>query len=109
MAIPAEIKLLPPWTVLGVDRAQALELELTRELSPNHALEGRKVTALAARNDCDEVLFEIEDGAAKLALVHMTWSKEVNSKWPRTILFDNWEEWAQNVKLPNHQEHISGE
>lgn len=109
MAIPDEIKMLSPWTALDVDRAKVLEAELMRELSPGHVLEGRRIKALASRGDRDDVLFEIEDGTAKLALVHMTWRKELDSKWPSTMFFNGWEQWAQDVLLPSHHEYTLAE
>ena len=87
MAIPIRIEITLPWSVLGADRAKALEVELSREIPPGHVLQERKVKALAARIDRDHVLFEIEENTTRLALVHMTWRKEDSPSWPSTMLF----------------------
>jgi len=34
-----------------------------------------------------------------LAVVHMTWRKETNSRCPHTRLFRNWQHWADAVMI----------
>ena len=109
MPIPEEIEILSPWTALGADRAKTLELELMREISPGHVLQGRNIRALAARVDRDDVLFEIEAYTAPLALVHLTWHKEENPIWPDTTLFNSWDQWVRDVLSPNHEEFTLAE
>jgi hypothetical protein len=105
MAIPQEITILSPWTVPEPDRAKVLEAELIRELPSVHILQGRKVRALAARVDCDDALFKIEGDTVTLALVHLTFRKEVNSRWPDTRLFSSRVRWVSDVLLPSREEH----
>jgi hypothetical protein len=109
VAIPDEIKMLPPWAALAWDRAKILERELTSELPPAHVLAGRKFRALAARVDRDDVLFEIEGNSTTLAVVHLTHQRESNSNWPVTNLFNSWELWVREVLIPDHNEFTLGE
>ena len=107
MPIPDTIQLLKPWQVIadspeGANRANHLSARLQSELPKEHVLRGLKVRAVAARIDRDDVLFEIEDGEMPLAVVHMTWRKEMDPHWPQTKLFQSWEEWLRNEMLPAH-------
>lgn len=73
-----------PWGAIGSpDLATALVIELHRELGPGHVLYGKKVQAIACRQDCDDVLFLI-DGAEACAVVHLTYSQrpEPDPAWP---------------------------
>lgn len=63
---------LEPWQPIERDdQRRALEAELHRELAPDHPLYGLKPTAIARRQDNDDVLFSLTDG--RLAVVHLTW------------------------------------
>ena len=48
--------------------------ELLREVGVGHPLHGLPVRTLARRQDCDDVLFAIEDGTERVAVVHLTWT-----------------------------------
>lgn len=74
---------LEPWDhPLDEERAQALERELRREVSGRHVLWGRSCTVIAARGDRDDVLFLVD--GVRLAIVHLTWSRESSPAWPST-------------------------
>lgn len=80
-----------PWhPVTGAD-ASALEAELGLELGPQHLLQGVRVTAVARRSDCDDVLFALKGAPAPFAVVHLTWSgyPETDRRWPWTELVDD--------------------
>ncbi len=66
-------ELLDPWYALTND-GSGLVAELNRELSKHSEIYGLKAKAIARRDDCDDVLFEIEGRQEKLAVVHLTWS-----------------------------------
>ena len=63
--------------------------ELHRELPPGHVLENVEVSVVARRRDRDDVLFALNDGSGRLALVHLTWSKtpETIPTFPTTRIF----------------------
>jgi hypothetical protein len=76
-----------PWRPIGA-AAENFERELRMELSPGHVLYGIKAIPLAMRDDCDDVLFGLEDGPAPFAIVHLTWSSvpEQAPDYPMTRL-----------------------
>jgi len=81
-----------------------LERELAAELSPEHVLAGVKVKVIARRQDQDDVLFELLDGSARVAVVHLTYAGRGNSQWPRATLFENLEAWRSERMLPDSEE-----
>ncbi len=110
MPIPDDIEILLPWKTLEGEerRANLFSTRLKNDLPSAHRLQGLSVRALAARVDRDDVLFETEGGAGPLAVVHMTWQKETDSRWPNTKIFQSWEEWSRDEMLPSHQEYSVG-
>ena len=71
-----------PWMALD-NSASDLVGELKKEVTLGHVLfEAREIQAIAKREDCDDVLFGVDN---LLAVVHLTWSgKEDNPQWPHT-------------------------
>jgi hypothetical protein len=92
--------LLEPW---HEDRNPAFAQELRRETCQGHVLHGLPVSPLACRQDCDDVLFAIEDGTGRVAVVHLTYSKETNPFWPNAELFPSLEAWL-TVMMSDHEE-----
>ncbi len=90
-----EIEFVEPWFA---DGNPALVDELRRELAPGHVLFGMSVWAVARRRDCDDVLYALEDGSGRVAVVHLTWSPEADPAWPVTELFDELESWAETMR-----------
>ncbi|ADB15836.1 hypothetical protein Psta_1154 [Pirellula staleyi DSM 6068] len=92
------MKWLVPWHPVGEDSGQVggMEQELKRELSADHPLFGLPVKALARRQDCDDVLFALQDGTGRVAVVHLTWTRNPPERppWPHTTLFPSLENWA---------------
>ena len=110
MPIPDDVQMLLPWKTLeGEDRrADLFSTRLKDDLPSAHRLHGLRVRAVAARVDRDDVLFEVEGGTVPLAVVHMTWQKETDSRWPTTKFFQSWEEWSRDEMLPSHEEYSVG-
>lgn len=69
------------WSRVSGADASALERELARELPAKHVLKAARVRAVARRDDCDDVAFELDDG--RCCIVHLTWNVETNPNWPR--------------------------
>ena len=66
----------PPWISISeypAGHGDALVRGAIVEIPSNHPLSGRALTPLARREDCDDVLFQLDDGPA-VAVVHLTWS-----------------------------------
>lgn len=88
------MQILEPW--FATTGLQLVE-ELRRELSPGHVLEGIEVSAIGQRKDRDDVLYALQDGSNRLAVVHLTYSKsrETRSSYPITRVFANLELWLE--------------
>lgn len=73
---------------------RALEVELQRELKPDHQLFGLPLKAIGRRRDCDDVLYAIQDGSGRVADVHLTW-QGINelAPWPSTFVFESIMHW----------------
>jgi len=89
-------KWVGPW--FGVENAaerQALLAQLQRELPAGHVLSGVPVTLVGRRQDCDDVLYELEDG--RVAAVHLTWVSEPGPlpDFPWTDLFDSFDRFVE--------------
>jgi hypothetical protein len=92
-----KVEWLLPWHSASDDPDQVagMERELQCELSPGHPLYGMPVKTLARRQDCDDVLFAVQDGTGRVAVVHLTWTQSPPDcpPWPHTTLFPNLETW----------------
>lgn len=102
---------LVPWHSVADNAAQAaaMERQLGRELSSGHPLFGLPVRTLAHRQDCDDVLFAVEDGAGRVAVVHLTWTQNPPDQppFPRTVLYPNLAVWASEAMQSDHEEFES--
>ncbi|NBI29175.1 hypothetical protein ERL59_09405 [Chengkuizengella sp. YPA3-1-1] len=78
--------MLEPWWVISNHMEESLNKELIKELSPNHCLYGKKTVAVAKRQDNDDVVYWIYE-LNKYVVVHLTYSRENSSEYPKTQLF----------------------
>src|SRR5678815_2005737 len=95
------MELKAPWYT--PEDASDLERELAAELAPGHVLAAVKVKAIARRQDQDDVLFQLLDGSARVAVVHLTYAGRGNSQWPRATLFADFEAWRSEQLLPGSE------
>lgn len=104
----ASLDIKIPWHSVDAERATGLVREFEREVGPMHVLHGKKVRAIAARQDCDDVLFAIE-GAQTCAVVHLTWimKTETNPNFPSTEVFPTIEEWHRSRMIPDYADFTS--
>lgn len=86
------MEFLAPWYA---DNNDALAFELEREASKGHPLHGVNVNVIARRRDTDDVLFALQDGTSRVAVVHLTWEMETNLAWPRVSMFQNMSSWLE--------------
>jgi hypothetical protein len=106
MSIPANVDILTPWKAIeDSGQSRLFSAQLETELPQKHALHGLKVIALAARIDRDDVLFEVPGSETPLAVVHLTWRKERDPRWPSTKLFRSWDHWVQEDMQPAHEDY----
>jgi hypothetical protein len=99
---PTKIEWREPWGPIPPNTGR--EIELQREMCAGHVLFGRSVIAVAARNDCDDVLFYLGESAPSFAVVHLTYRRETQPEWPHTELFDSLSEWIQKRMIPDAEE-----
>ena len=110
VSVPENVEILIPWRIItdtSEKSAEVLTAELSSELVPKHVLHGLTARAVAARIDRDDVLFEIEGADMTLAVVHLTWRKESDLRWPATRFFASWEQWVRDEMIPAHQQYSS--
>ena len=81
-----------------------LEAQLASEVPAGHVLSGISVRALAQRQDCDDVLFQLLDGSSRVAVVHLTYSANPTANCPTTKFFPGISEWVRDCMLPAHSE-----
>ncbi|PHR98986.1 MAG: hypothetical protein COA78_25550 [Blastopirellula sp.] len=114
-----EFKWLAPWAKLDDDAdwavlldnwgqaeiesgktiANTLVKELRREMPPGHRLEKCKLKVVArCTADHNVFLLATDDPAAPLAMVHLTWKKEKDLRWPHAELFASLEDWVTQMQ-----------
>jgi len=103
-----DFEVMEPWQrVIAEEEAQLLKKELQGEVGEQHVLFGLPVSVLARRVDKDDVLFFLEDGSGRCAVVHLTWShKREATPWPRTTLYSDLQDWAAKCMEPSHREYL---
>jgi hypothetical protein len=103
---------LVPWSSIADDPDQraGMERELRRELSAGHPLYGLPVRTLGRRQDCDDVLFAVEDGTGRVAVVHLTWTHSPPERppWPGTSVYPSFEAWVAEGMGPDHDDFHAG-
>jgi hypothetical protein len=99
------MELLEPWLEVMTE-AQQLENELAAELGPQHPLRGRRMRALARRQDRDDVLFVSVDDPLVIAVVHLTYANrpELDSHWPGTTFYDSMQDWIERGMRVDHDD-----
>ena len=109
MWVPDGLEILAPWRSIagsgGESESERLTNELRKELSQGHILYGAKLRAVAFRKDRDDVLFEVDNSDHPLVVVHLTWRRESDPRWPTTVFFENWEQWLRGEMLPASEEY----
>lgn len=95
---------LIPWQPVDrEDERNGLLAELQCEVDSTHPLKGVASTAVARRQDNDDVLFSLADG--RYAVVHLTWiGKQERSPIPWTDLYATAEAFRQSRMTPDHRE-----
>ena len=86
---------------------QDLSDQLSSELSEKHILYGMKVITLARRQDNDDVLFQIFNYEFEFAVVHLTWSGNIDKqgKWPTTKTYKDWGDLYENRIKVDHEDY----
>lgn len=99
-----DVAWLNPWQPVESENVQlGLVAELHRELPTGHVLVGARVTAIARRDDCDDVLFALDDG--RVAVVHLMFSGSAgpNRHFPTTRFFDSLNHFVEDEMKREHR------
>ena len=102
------MEFLEPWHSVGSNGPQ-LEKELEAELGKDHPLKGRRLRAIAVRQDCDDVLFVSADVPQVVAVVHLTYARrpEPDPRWPETTIFESIQDWIDRGMKSDHESFCS--
>lgn len=99
---------LEPWQPIekDTDEQSSLQSELQQELAKGHPLFGVKVEAIGRRLDTDDVLFALQDGTGRVAVVHLTWLSNPPDRppWPSTEFFGCIEDWWNDGMNKDHED-----
>jgi hypothetical protein len=93
-----------PWSF----QLSGLEKELEKELIPGHALHGRTTLAVARHEGRDDILFLVDDEAYPLAVVHLTWARETDPRWPYAERYSSIQEFLDHRLIPDSKEYTEG-
>lgn len=73
------------WIGIDARAAAVFSVALNEQLPAGHRLSGTRWRAVG-RVDCeDDIAFVASDG--RCALVHLTWQKESDPRWPRAAIY----------------------
>jgi hypothetical protein len=98
------IDLEVPWHAIDTERGAKFVLELEREICSRHVLNGKRVRAIAIRQDSDDVLFEFVSPDCGCAVVHLTYARKRKDdpRFPLTEVFASLDEFhARRMKPAN--------
>lgn len=84
------------------------DLELVREVGPNHPLFPYKSSAIpvGVRSDCDDRLYWIPDQRHPFAVVHITWggkAQQLSVDHPTTEFYNSFEDWKHRCMETDHE------
>lgn len=83
------------WHTPSPREADLLLQELMRGLPKGHELEGIPLIVGARAEGTDDVLFCSLDGQGPVFLVHLTWQKETDPRWPSTRKYQSMAEFLK--------------
>ena len=94
---------IAPWQAISVKGREAYENELQLELTFGHPLYGVKLRAVGRVCDGDDILFQLYDHPAQLAVVHLTFTgrPEREPRWPSVVFYSDLDHWVTRGLLPD--------
>jgi hypothetical protein len=103
--MPEKQELPDPWYWSDIDLSRQLQVEV----SPFHILHLVKTKTIARRKDNDDVLFELIEHQYKYAVVHLTWSSNIQTTgdYPRARLFKSWADVYSSCIMKDHEKFES--
>jgi hypothetical protein len=101
---PSDYSFASPWQAIHPEHVVGLTEELQRELPSGHVLAGIVAVPIGHRSDADDVLFRVGDPPHRFAIVHLTFARETNPKWPSTEIYDTFEQFTAEAMRPAEEE-----
>jgi hypothetical protein len=94
---------IAPWQAISAKGRQAYEYELKLELTPGHPLYGVKAAAIGRACNADDILFQLLDHPAELAVVHLTFTgrPEREPRWPSVTFYSDLDHWVARGLMPD--------
>jgi SAM-dependent methyltransferase len=96
-------RFLEPWCEFVEGQGEAFIRQLVSELGRRHPLHGLVFSPLGHSAATDDAIFQLEDD--RVVEVHLTWSGQAGSDWPRFQTYANFDEWVLEVMLPAHEDY----
>ena len=84
------------WEALSNEDSEFVSKEFYREADKAHPLCDERMWAIARRIDRDDFLFKMHDG--RLAAIHLTWTVETTPNFPAFEIFDDLNDWKEQLK-----------
>ena len=101
---------LHPWRSVNdwtPDQTKQTVDQLRVEVGPKHPLYGVPVSIIGIRCDCDDSLFQLEDGTGRIAVVHLTFRQSQEPMpWPETQIFESIEDFITTRMRLDHEESM---
>jgi hypothetical protein len=83
------------------------ETQLNVEVGSMHPLYKTPVRLIGVRCDCDDTLFQLNDGTGRFAVVHLTFRpSQEPMPWPETQLYVSIEDFIDARMRPDHEEFL---
>ncbi len=101
---------LHPWQSVEdwtADQRKQTENQLEVEVGPMHPLYKTPVAIVGGRCDCDDALFQLNDGTVRFAVVHLTFRQSQEPMpWPETQMFISIEDFIAVRMRLDHEESL---
>ena len=93
-----------PW-YLESDPNKTFLSQLRKEANESSLIFDKVFHVVGRRHDCDDVLIYIEDSTLSVAVIHLTWSKDLDL--PRIDFYRDYIDWRERNMLPVHNDYVA--
>lgn len=89
---------LEPWHLININKQDLFNIELRKELCPEHKLFSAELNAIAKSEANDDVLYAFTDGTFRVADIHLTWKQRTEIfPYPVSAVYCSLEKWKTFV------------
>jgi len=94
---------IAPWQAISARGREAYENELGLEVTPGHPLYGVPIKAVGRTCHGDDILYELLNHPAQLAVVHLTFTgrPEREPRWPSVTFYSDLDHWVARGLMPD--------